>query len=229
MKEELDKKGYTIVDSIYSGEEVEEIVTYLDTRKISGQFGVREFLFQNPEIASKILNARLLQIIKEIAPNCKKSIKSIYFDKPPSSNWIVNWHQDLTINLSNRKEVSQFKNWRENDERTIVQPNRELLENIFTTRIHLDDCTKENGVLRIIEESHLNGTINIKEWMETKKGIEAICEVRKGGILIMKPLTLHSSRRTENEKNRRVIHIEFTDQELPNGLKWKEKVEFENI
>ena len=58
----------------------------------------------------------------------------------------------------------------------------------------------------------------MKEWLKNKEGVERICEVNKGGILIMKPLILHSSKRTENQKNRRVIHIEFTDKELPIGL-----------
>ena len=107
-----------------------------------------------------------------------------------------------------------------------MQTNRELLENIFKIRNHLEDCTIENGALRVIEKSHLNGVINLKEWIKTKTGTETICEVRRGGILIMKPLVLHSSRRTENEMSRRVIHIEFTDHELPRGLTWKEKVEF---
>lgn len=228
MKAELEKKGFTIKESIYSNDEIDEILAYLDSRGISGKFGVREFLFQNPVVTNKILNKKLLGIIKQIAPDCRKSIKSIYFNKPPSSNWIVNWHQDLTINLLNKKETANYRNWRQNNQRTIVQPNIELLESIFTIRIHLDDCTKENGALRVIAESHLNGTIKIKEWMKMKNGIESICEVKKGGILILKPLILHSSRRTENEKNRRVIHIEFTEQELPEGLKWKEKIEFEN-
>ena len=119
------------------------------------------------------------------------------------------------------------RNWRETKERIVVQPNRELLESIFTIRIHLDDCTVKNGALRVIEKSHLEGTIDIKEWLKSKKGKESICEVDSGGVLIMKPLILHSSRRTENKLNRRVIHIEFTDQELPDGLEWKESIEFE--
>ena len=229
MKTELDKRGYTIIESIYSNKEVDEILSYLDSKNFSGQFGVREFLYQNSDIAKKVFTKKLLEVIKQIAPNCKKSIKSIYFDKPPSSNWIVNWHQDLTVNLQNRLEINGYKNWRENDERIVAQPNKELLESIFTIRIHLDDCTKENGALRVIEESHLNGAIDITEWIKTKIGQERICEVTKGGVLIMKPLVLHSSRRTENRMNRRVIHIEFTDQELPIGLKWKERVEFEAL
>jgi hypothetical protein len=39
----------------------------------------------------------------------------------------------------------------------------------------------------------------------------------------MKPLLLHSSSRTTNHKKRRVIHIEFSNQELPTALKWAEK------
>lgn len=68
----------------------------------------------------------------------------------------------------------------------------------------------------------------MKKWMENQEGIERVCEVKKGGILLMKPLLLHASKRTENQKNRRVIHIEFTDKELPNILSWKEKIDLCN-
>jgi len=229
MKSNLNQNGFEIIENVYSLTEVNEILQLVESKEIENKFGVREFLTDNPEIAEKVFTKSLIEIIEQISPACNKSIKSIYFDKPPSANWIVNWHQDLTINLTEKKAVENFKNWRVSDARTIVQPNRELLENIFTIRIHLDDCTKENGALRIIQNSHTKGVIEIKEWMKNKIGVERICEVKKGGILIMKPLTLHSSKRTENQKNRRIIHIEFTDRELPEGLNWKEKIEFKKI
>ena len=222
----LEEKGFHIINNIYSVQEVNKIIEVLGSQGIESRFGVREFLFHHPEIAKKVFNANLLKVIKKISPNCTKSIKSIYFDKPPHANWIVNWHQDLTINLKRKKDVPNYKNWRSNSERTIVQPNIQLLENIFTIRIHLDDCTKENGALRVIENSHQEGVIEIKDWVKNKVGEERICEVKKGGILIMKPLILHSSKRTENEKNRRVIHIEFSDMDLPEGLEWKEEINF---
>jgi ectoine hydroxylase-related dioxygenase (phytanoyl-CoA dioxygenase family) len=225
MKSTLNKNGFEIIENVYSEREVNEILKLVEFKGVENKFGVREFLVDNPEIADKVFTNMLIEIIERISPNCDKSIKSIYFDKPPSANWIVNWHQDLTINLENKIEVEDFKNWRVKEERTVVQPKREILESIFTIRIHLDDCTEENGALRVIEESHKNGVIEIKEWMKNKEGEERICEVKKGGIVIMKPLILHSSRRTENQKNRRVIHIEFTDKDLPIGLNWKEKIE----
>ena len=224
MKSTLNQKGVEIIEGIYSEREVNEILKLIDTIKSENNFGVREFLTQYPKIAEKVFTKKLVKIIKQISPNCNRSIKSIYFDKPPIANWIVNWHQDLTINLMEKKEVNNFKNWRVKNDITIVQPNRELLENIFTIRIHLDDCTKENGALRVIEESHKKGIIEIKRWIKNKNGTVRICEVKKGGIVIMKPLILHSSKRTENRKNRRVIHIEFTDKELPIGLNWKEEI-----
>jgi len=116
----------------------------------------------------------------------------------------------------------RFINWRRLKDRTVVQPSLEILENIFTIRIHLDDCTKANGALRLILHSHTQGIIPIKKGIESYQAKAQICEVKKGGILIMKPLLLHASKRTENDLNRRVIHIEFSDMELPNGLTWLE-------
>ncbi len=224
MESSYQQKGYEIINQVYSNEEVDQILAILKAKSIEHKFGVREFLVDNPELTQPIFTKKLLELIKEIAPNCKQAIKSIYFDKPPNANWIVNWHQDLTINLKSKKETPKFKNWRVNNQRTIVQPSIDILKSIFTIRIHLDDCTSENGALRVIEGSHKKGVIEIKDWMKEKPGEEKICEVKKGGILIMNPLILHASRRTENQKNRRVIHIEFSGQELPNQLEWKEPI-----
>ena len=40
----------------------------------------------------------------------------------------------------------------------------------------------------------------------------------------MKPLLLHSSGRTVNDSRRRVIHIEFSNIELPENLEWSERI-----
>jgi len=226
MEALLDKNGFEIIEGVYSQKEIEDILKLLSTKNLEDQFGVREFLVKHPDIREKVFTKKLIEIIQTISSNCDKSIKSIYFNKPPTTNWIVNWHQDLTINLANRKEIKDYKNWRVKEERTVVQPDLKFLEQIFTIRIHLDDCKIDNGALRIIKGSHRKGIIQISDWMVDKPGTEIICEVNKGGILIMKPLTLHASLRTENQKNRRVIHIEFTEKELPEGLEWKELIEF---
>ncbi|WP_262711698.1 phytanoyl-CoA dioxygenase family protein [Pedobacter kyonggii] len=99
-------------------------------------------------------------------------------------------------------------------------------KNNFTIRIHLDDTTEENGALKVIANSHSKGiyrpeTIN---WNIEK---EISCNIKRGGVMIMKPLLLHSSSRTSNNKKRRVIHLEFSNKILPKELKWSEYLSFE--
>jgi hypothetical protein len=150
-------------------------------------------------------------------------VKSIYFDKPETSNWYVPYHPDLTISVDKKMEIKNFGPWTTKSNQFAVQPPIYLLENIYTDRIHLDNTDQNNGALRVIPKSHLKkiykpGTI---DWTKEK---ETICNAMKGIIMIMKPLILHSSSRTINNKKRRVIHIEFSNQELPTELKWVEQL-----
>lgn len=52
---------------------------------------------------------------------------------------------------------------------------------------------------------------------------ETVCRVKKGGVMIMKPLLLHASARTVDTRNRRIVHIEFSNRRLPEGLEWGER------
>ena len=59
--------------------------------------------------------------------------------------------------------------------------------------------------------------------LDTKN--EFVCEMKKGGIMLMKPLILHASGRTTNGKNRRVIHLELNKHDLQEPLSWLEYLE----
>lgn len=223
----ISKDGYKIVDNIYSKSEIGEILKYLENSNVDRLFGVREFLKSHSSLRSLIFTENLMKEIGKLS-RTSKVVKSLYFDKPPQANWIVNWHQDLTINVRKKIPLLGYENWRELKERTVVQPPIKILENIFTIRIHLDDCTEKNGALRVIKSSHREGVIDVRNGIREKIKEEIVCEVGRGGILIMKPLILHSSKRTENNRNRRIIHIEFCDLELPMGLNWNESLLIEN-
>ena len=84
------------------------------------------------------------------------------------------------------------------------------------------NSTKENGALKVIPASHNQGVA--KKLVYAKENA-VICEIKKGGLLLMKPLIYHASQRTENEEHRRVIHLEFATSTLPSNLAFAEKVE----
>ena len=74
-------------------------------------------------------------------------VKSIYFDKPQSSNWYVSYHQDLTISVDKKLEVDGFGFWTTKQNQFSVQPTLDILQNVVTIRIHLDDTDENNGAL----------------------------------------------------------------------------------
>jgi len=151
-------------------------------------------------------------------------VKSIYFDKPKGSNWFVAYHQDLTISVDKKIDVPGFGPWSAKPGYFAVQPPLAILERNFTIRIHLDDTDENNGALRVIPGSHLGGIYRATE-MDKTIVEEDMCRVRAGGIMIMKPMLLHASGKTTNDQKRRVIHIEFSDQQLPQPLTWSEKMD----
>jgi len=101
----LEKDGFEIKENIYSDGDINAILNLLKQHGIEEKFGVREILNSIPELSTLIFNEHLLNEISKIS-NDAFIVKSIFFDKPPQANWIVNWHQDLTINLSNKKRSS---------------------------------------------------------------------------------------------------------------------------
>ena len=220
-KIEIPENGFTIVDNIYSEQEINQILLAIDKadndketfRKSADLFAIRQFLKEIPSTTNLIFNDKLRNVVKQLLGNNFFVVKSIYFDKPETSNWYVSYHQDLTISVDKKIEIENFGPWTTKQNQFAVQPPIEILENIFTIRIHLDDTDENNGALRVIPKSHLK-KIYRPETIDWTTETETTCNIEKGGIMIMKPLILHSSSKTTNNKKRRVIHIEFSNQEL---------------
>lgn len=228
-KQPLVETGFTIINNVFTAEEVAAIIdaiSSIDTsgpafRKTSDLFAIRRFVKEVPVISSFIFNNRLRTVIYELFGPDYFLVKSIYFDKPEQSNWFVAYHQDLTISVDAKKQVAGFEQWTVKNDQFAVQPPVALLENIFTIRIHLDDTDENNGALKIVPGSHSKG-IYRPETIDWNTEQEVVCTVQSGGIMIMQPLLLHSSNRTTNNNKRRVIHLEFSNQLLPGQLQWAE-------
>ncbi len=234
LHENIKENGFAIIENIFSEAEITEILKEIELNEIEvteyennnfhkqvNVFAVRCFLQEFPKLKSRILTHPKLTNLLNSFNSDYKLVKSIFFNKPLHANWVVNWHQDLTINLKQKSAHEDFKHWILKDNYFSVQPPLKYLQNILTVRIHLDDCFSTNGALKIIPKSHheIQRMTNLpQQFFET----ETTCEVAKGGVLFMKPLLWHSSRRSENQQSRRVIHLEFCSLDLPPELKWQE-------
>jgi len=235
---EINSEGFTIINNVYTESEIEKLISLIENvtdnesdnetfRKSKDLFAIRQFHKEIPETLPFIFNQNLKDAIESNFGKGYFITKSIYFDKPEKSNWFVAYHQDLTISVNKKIELDGFENWTVKQNQFAVQPPKEILDDNFTIRIHIDNTTKENGALKVINNSHSHGILRIEK-IDFENEKETICEVEKGGIMIMKPLLFHASNKTINNERRRVIHIEFSKQQLPEGLEWSEKTILQN-
>lgn len=228
-KQEFLKNGYTVIEQVYTDNEIEAIINTIEQtdtsnetfRKSADLFAIRQFLKEVPQTLPLIFTEKLNAIISSLFGNDYFVVKSIYFDKPGDSNWFVSYHQDLTISVDKKEDIEGYGPWTVKQNQYAVQPPLHILENNFTIRVHLDDTDENNGALRVIPQSHKK-SIYRPETIDWSNEKEVTCNVQKGGVMFMRPLLLHASSRTTNNKKRRVVHIEFSNINLPEPLQWSE-------
>jgi ectoine hydroxylase-related dioxygenase (phytanoyl-CoA dioxygenase family) len=98
----------------------------------------------------------------------------------------------------------------------------EILRQMLTLRIHLDEVTDENGPLRVIPGSHVSSE---------SEGVgiagEVAIHAQAGDALAMRPLIRHASGSSSKgtRRHRRILHLEFAaSPDLPDGVRWHDFV-----
>ncbi len=221
----LRQRGHSILNDIYTQREVKKILLLLQRHFQESEepiYARRTLLQHLPSLKTYLFNENLLEIVRSIDPNAFLT-KAIYFNKPQTQNWSVGWHQDVPINVVEKIPTPEFTSWTKKEEINSVCPPEEVLHSIFTLRIHLDDTSEANGAVSVIPGSHKQRFTEEEINTITANSNPAVCSVKSGGIHLLKPLILHSSPRATTQKKRRVIHLEFSSMELPNGLEWLER------
>ena len=176
-----------------------------------------------PAIAELARSARVLELVRPHLPSEPFPVRVIYFDKSPEMNWLVPWHQDLTLALRARAEVPGFGPWSVKDGIPHVQPPIELLQQMLTVRLHLDDADENNGALRVLPGSHRFGRLDAAQIQALRdEHADFLCAASAGDALLMRPLLLHASSRSNSDRHRRILHIEYASFALPSGLEWNE-------
>ncbi|HEX8372708.1 MAG TPA: phytanoyl-CoA dioxygenase family protein [Chthoniobacterales bacterium] len=218
---DIEQNGFAVVPDVMTAAEQEELLAALGPVAGAGRRGLLRF----PVVAQLARSARLLEIIRPHLQAEPFPVRAIYFDKSADANWLVPWHQDLTLALQAKVEMPDFGPWSVKEDIPHVQPPMVLLEQMLTIRIHLDDADESNGALRVLAGSHRLGRLSAERIQELRsERPEVVCNARAGDALLMRPLLLHASGRSTSARHRRVLHIEYAAFQLPDGLQWSEFV-----
>lgn len=227
LRADIDRDGFSLVDDVVSPNEiaalrhaVESLGEREEVRRRGGAYGVRNLLDVMPEAAALAVSPGLHQLAAAIlGPNCF-AVRGTLFDKNADANWGLFWHQDSIITVRERREANGFSKWAQKAEVWHVEPPFSVFERMITLRVHLDDCGMDNGPLRVLCGSHRHGWLEtqLDDWKRTAR--EVVCILAAGGVLVMRPLILHASSAAQSPTHRRVLHIEYAVDDLPDGLEW---------
>jgi len=227
IREKIEQHGYAVVPDVLSGQTVDELTSEIelalhrDGATRHGGHAMRHLLQFVPAVGAAAESAAVRRLAEPVmGPGCFV-VRGVFFDKTGGANWKVPWHQDLTIAVVERVDVPGFTAWSSKDDVMHVQPPPAILERMLTVRLHLDDCDANNGPLQVISGSHRAGRLDASSIVDWKRRQSPeTCIVSRGGALLMRPLLLHASSAANRPRHRRVVHLEFAAESLPNGLRW---------
>jgi ectoine hydroxylase-related dioxygenase (phytanoyl-CoA dioxygenase family) len=219
---EIEENGFSTIDRYLSPDSIDLLIQDIIALDLTpGRAGIRNLLELAPSISALARSQEIRSLVDPILGDTARVVRGIFFDKQPSANWKVPWHQDRTIAVKNRLEVPDYHPWSVKGGIPHVQPPTAILDQMLTVRIHLDRTNESNGALKVIPGSHCHGKLTDSEidlWKQTSPGIS--CNLEPGGILLMRPLLLHASSAAIVPSHRRVIHLEYASHQLPSGLEW---------
>jgi hypothetical protein len=228
--ERIGTDGFAVLPSVFAAANVDAILASLDAafkmrpeetsiRSDAGSiYAARNVLTLWPEAATVWREPSLPEALNAVLGSDFGLVRALYFDKPPDRTWALPWHKDLTIAVKEHRPSQLFTHPTRKAGVPHVEAPAEVLQQMLTMRIHLDDMTAENGPLNVIPGSHRTG----KKLQLGDTPPTAITGER-GDVLLMRPLLAHNSGPSHPEtiRHRRVLHLEFAGTaELADGFAW---------
>ncbi len=200
---------------------VPQIIGAADLAAIEAAFsesasgGGRRHLIEHPAVDALLKHHRLCEVVQSVLSASAFAFKATLFDKRADANWLVAWHQDLSIPVSGRIQDPDWRAWSMKEGVQYVQPPRDVLARLLAVRINIDACRETDGPLQVVPGSH---TAN------HHGAASMVCVGRAGDAWLMRPLLRHASSKMSGAGRRRVLHLEFADIDLPAGLQWYRRI-----
>ena len=232
FEENIDRDGFAIIRSVYSLREIAAMIAAVDDGNVKRDDGghavrrrngtmvaARNVLDWMPSAGEVWRVPALLDPLSRVLGSEFGLVRVLYFDKPPGESWGLPWHKDLTIAVrDNRLPSSVLSNPTVKSGVPHVEAPTELLAQMLTLRIFLDDVTESNGPLRVIPGSHRTG-----KDLDLAFDSEVPLLGKSGDVLAIRPLVAHTSGHsaTNSTEHRRTLHLEFCGRpDLPDGFAW---------
>src|SRR5262245_19142503 len=122
MNHEIERHGFAVASRVIDAARQQEFLSVLGPTSGAGRRGVLAL----PAVATLARSVRLLDLVRPHFSSEPFPVRAIYFDKSREANWMVSWHQDLTLAVRARVEIPGFGPWSTKEGIPHVQPPIEL-------------------------------------------------------------------------------------------------------
>jgi hypothetical protein len=175
-------EGYAIYSHVFQRLEIEQVLEALSADGIERTRAGARRILAIPAVRQLANDPRLLTIATGfVGPNAFP-FRATLFDKSAMANWLVVWHQDTALPLRERFDDPEWGPWSVKGGVIHAHAPAWALDQVIALRVHLDDSTATTPV---------------------------DCTAASGGVVAMRPLTVHASSKSTDDRPRRVLHIEY--------------------
>ncbi len=217
--EDFRRHGFMTTPGVLSSSEAAAMISDLDIESAVARPGRR----LGAALKRSLLDptSALGRIASSLLGDAARPVRALLFDKSPSCNWAVPWHQDRTIAVTSKLEAPGFGPWSTKDGVQHVEPPFDILAGMVSLRLHLDPCDAENGPLAVAPGSHCLGRIPSERAAPVATEIGPVtCLADVGDVLALSTPILHASPRAVRPRRRRVLQVDYAAIRLPGGLEW---------
>jgi len=207
---DIEQRGFCILPSLFLQHEMEELAYDLEHSMLKrSKAGIRHAL-RHEGIRHLATEPRTLALARKVLGEGAVPFRATLFDKSSQGNWLVVWHQDTALPISERQEIHGWGPWSVKDGITYAHAPASALCEVLALRVHLDGSNVANGPLRVLPGTHRKGVLTDDEIEALARQIQPTdCLVQQGGVLAMRPLVVHASSKSQSPVPRRVVHIEY--------------------
>ena len=173
-----------------------------------------------PAVWQLAMDPRLIGLASFFVGPSPVAFRATLFDKSPTANWLVTWHQDTALPMRAHVPLPHWGPWSTRAGVLYAHAPASALEQVIALRVHLDDSTAANGPLRVLPGTHTHGVLSDDQLSRLAQEVEPVdCLAAAGDVLAMRPLTVHASSKSQTDLPRRVLHIEYaSDLQLGPGI-----------
>jgi ectoine hydroxylase-related dioxygenase (phytanoyl-CoA dioxygenase family) len=202
--------GFSIHEDVFRRAMMLDVLEALDRAELTRTRAGARHVLSVPVVRALASEPAMLQIAREYLGANVFPFRTPLFDKSVVSNWLVAWHQDTALPVQREADVSGWGPWTQKGGVLHAIAPATALGRVIALRVHLDDSTAENGPLRVLPGTHARGVLGHDQIEALAATVPPVdCLAASGGVVAMRPLTVHASSKSRGDNPRRVLHVEF--------------------